>query len=180
MLEQIHHLPSPPPTSELLQSCKYFHHVFTNSAVDELSQIFSSFAPSQATDIYPRGVGGTCPDTLNIPLQAFLNIAPASPCTLNTQILLKTHEDTGKETDINMAFIILPSECNLYLKLRNVPSHSHLHYTTSHTVIAKSCCRGAEMQRGLCSSNKLSAPYNAPVKCHRFVPLDTGLTKPGT
>lgn len=153
MLEQTHHLPFPPPKRELLQSCKHFYHVFTNSALDELSQIFSRFAPSEATDIHPRGVGGTCPDTLNIPLQAFLNTAPASPCTLNTQILLQTHGDTGEETEIKTAFLILPSECNLYLKLSNVPSHSHLHYTTSHAVIAQSCCRGAEMQQGLCSSN---------------------------
>lgn len=73
MLKQRYHLPFlPPPKRELLQSCKHFYHVFTNSALDELAQIFSSFALSQARDIHPQGVGGTCPDTFNIPFQAFL------------------------------------------------------------------------------------------------------------
>lgn len=59
------------------------------------SQIFSSFVLSQARDIHARGVGGTCAHTFDIPFQAFLNGAPASPCLLNTQILLKTHGYTG-------------------------------------------------------------------------------------
>lgn len=103
---------SPPFPLHPKESCKHFYHVFKNSALNELSQIFNSFSLSQARDIHARDVGGTCAHTFNIPFQSFLNGAPASPGTLNTQILLKTHGSTGCGRDWHKFGI-----CNSPLKM---------------------------------------------------------------
>lgn len=89
-----------PPHPHPKESCCRAVNIFITyfKTVHLMSSLrFSAASPFHRpqTSIHPWGVGGTCPHTFNIPFPAFLNGAPASPCTLNTQIILKIHGYMG-------------------------------------------------------------------------------------
>lgn len=150
-----HHLPySPPAKGVLLQNCKHCYQVFINNKLDELTQIFSCFSTMQATDIQWVWQVNVIRNPFNTSFKLFLNTAPASPCTPNTQIPLKEEDERSGRDWHTHSFTVLLSDCNCIFN-SNFLSHSHLHYSSSRVIPATPHCRVAEKQWGACSSNTL-------------------------